>query len=124
MSPDEMRTFLFWAVCVPLSGAIAVGAAATLAYGPRWTHYVFAGYAAWTASGFWTQALVVRPEPTAARRTPACGRARRWAHAALWTAAAVMLALGDGRWYFASPLIADALLAVVVGAVHDLRCDA
>ena len=120
MSPDEMRTLLFWAVCVPLRGALAAGAATTLAYGPRWTHYVFAGYAAWTASGFWWQALVVRPEFGGFGGRVWWSRPR-WAHAALWTAAAVMLALGDGRWYFASPLIADALLAVGVGAAHYLR---
>ena len=110
-----------WLVCIPVRLAIGLVTLWVLRRhdAPPWVRYSLAAYAAWTALGFWVQALVIQPEVGGFGGVVWWGEVR-WAHAALWSWAAVLLLAFD-RWWAAVPLLVDVAVAVAATAHHQLR---
>lgn len=117
--PTALRSVLVWTVCIPIRAAIAVVALWIVRRAPAWARYVLVGFASWTAIGFWAQALWIRPT-VGGFGGPVWWTHARWAHATLWTTAAILLA-ATSEWWSTLPLFVDVLVAVLVTARYHLR---
>mgnify|MGYP004021921481 CR=1 FL=1 len=110
---DIDRAVLIWLVCIPTRVAIASLALWILVRNPPppvWVRYTVAGYAGWTALGFWTQAIVVRPTVGGFGGIVWWSRVR-WIHALLWTTATILLATSE-KWWGSVPLFVDVLVGI------------
>ena len=119
-NPDVDRAVLIWLLCIPVRVAIASIALWTLLRDPPppvWVRYTVAGYVGWTALGFWTQAIVVRPT-VGGFGGVVWWSGVRWVHAVLWTVAAILLATSD-EWWAAVPLFVDVAVGVARTVQHQ-----
>lgn len=109
------RDVVFWGVCLPVRSLVA-----WFAIDPRFDaqRLVVASFATYVAAGLWAQATVVRPE-----RGGFGGRVwwerERWAHASLWSMAAV-LSFATPSPVAGGPLLVDVLVAAGAKAVRSL----
>jgi hypothetical protein len=116
-----MRDVLVWIVCIPVRLAIALMTLWILLRDPAppsWVRLSVAAYAAWTAIGFWTQAIVVRPTVGGFGGVVWWTEAR-WIHALLWTTAAIFLATSS-EWWGAVPLLVDVVVGIGNTTRHQL----